>query len=571
MTSYTLFTKHKPAHYIYIDLVVSTRGVGELFFQLPAWRPGRYEPGNFARNIKKPEAFDNTGRPLSMKKTARDRWHVICDGTSEVKVTYSYFAAEMTAGSCFSDDSQMYVNPVHCCMYVDGRENEPHEIKLQVPAEWRVCSPAPFQSGTIRFASFDELADSPFFAAANVVSDHYVTAGKKFHLHFNGICRPDTDLIKRDFAAFTKYQVDFWGDFPQEDFHFLFQILPYRYYHGVEHSRCTVIVLGPGYALNSGDTYEDFLGVSSHELFHVWNVKTIRPAEMLPYDFTRENFARTGFVYEGFTTYYGDKSLLASGVFNERQYFKTLEERLQRHFHNYGRYNLSVADSSWDTWIDGYVPGAPYRKTSIYDEGCLVAFMLDVLILKQTDGARSLRDVCRLMYERFGKKSRGYTEADIVLLVSEVAGKDLQPFFDRCVFSPADFSDQLAECFAYLGLAMKKNPSGQTSERLYGFKTAEGTLGPKISSVASFSPAWKAGLFVGDEIVGLNGVVSKNNLNHWLAHFAGSEISVTYASQEMLKETMLVTSKKGEEYFFQPEMVFTTGTPGENFSNWLAK
>src|SRR6476659_10108647 len=202
--------------------------------------------------------------------------------------------------------------------------------------------------------------------------------GHTFFLHFVGECRPDFKKLKKDFRAFTKKQIEFWGDFPVQEYHFLFQVLPAKFYHGVEHQRSTVIAIGPGYAINSGSTYDDILGVSCHELFHTWNVKTIRPVEMHPYNLTRENYARTGYVYEGFTTYYGDKLLLNSKVFSVKQYFTTLQERLVKHFHNYGRYNLSVADSSWETWLDGYVPGAPYRKTSIYDEGNLVAFMLDV-------------------------------------------------------------------------------------------------------------------------------------------------------------------------------------------------
>jgi predicted metalloprotease with PDZ domain len=186
----------------------------------------------------------------------------------------------------------------------------------------------------------------------------------------------------------------FWQDCPVDEYHFIFQIVPYKFYHGVEHKKSTVITIGPGYAINGGDVYEDVLGVSCHELFHLWNIKTIRPIEMLPYDYTKENYSRSGYVYEGFTTYYGDKILLSSDVFNEQQYFVTLQERLLKHFHNFGRFSLSVTDSSWETWLDGYLPGAPYRKTNIYDEGCLIAFMLDVLILKATGNTKSLRDVC---------------------------------------------------------------------------------------------------------------------------------------------------------------------------------
>ena len=148
----------------------------------------------------------------------------------------------------------------------------------------------------------------------------------------------------------------------------------------------TVISLGPGEELMSQKMYASLLGVSSHELYHTWNVKQIRPKELLPYDYTKENYSRMGYLYEGVTTYMGDLYLKRSDVFSDEAFFKTQEENLQKHFHNGGRHNLSVADSSFDTWLDGYVMGVPNRKVSIYTEGALCAFMLDVCFLEKSAG-----------------------------------------------------------------------------------------------------------------------------------------------------------------------------------------
>jgi predicted metalloprotease with PDZ domain len=180
----------------------------------------------------------------------------------------------------------------------------------------------------------------------------------------------------------------------------------------VEHTNSTVIALGPSYGVMNNKGYEDLLGVSSHELFHAWNIKTIRPVEMMPYDYSRENYSRLGYVAEGVTTYYGDVMLLRSGVFTEEQYLKTFNELLEKHFNNFGRLNLSVADSSFDTWLDGYKQGVPGRKASIYTEGALCAFMLDIIIRKNSNNKRSLDDLMRLLYEEFGKKQRGYSEGE---------------------------------------------------------------------------------------------------------------------------------------------------------------
>lgn len=572
MIQYKLFLKNPSSHYIYVDLTIGNIQSDSITLQLPAWRPGRYELGNFAKNIKRVDVFDNKNNNLEYTKTSKDQWRINTKGVNEIKVTYSYFASELNAGACFADETQIYVNPVHLCMYVPERMNEEHKIELEIPDNYKIACQLPVTGKTLTAKSFDELADSPFIASAGIKTDAYEVDGVKFYLHFNGECQPDFEKIKKHFSAFTKTQFRFWGGCPVKEYHFLFQVLPFKFYHGVEHEKSTVIVLGPGYHLNDGKTYEDLLGVSSHELFHTWNVKYIRPAEMLPYDFSKENYARTGYVYEGFTTYYGDVMLRTSGVFNDEQYFETLEERLQKHFHNYGRYNLSVAASSWETWLDGYAPGAPYRKTSIYDEGNLVAFMLDVLIMKHTQNKKSLKDVCRALYNDFAKKGKGYSEQDMISLCENAAGVSLNDFFKKYVYGTEDFEPMLKECFEYVGVEMKKSASAYINESRFGFKTLEHAPLTKVTIVAPFSPAWKAGMSTGDDIMAVNGYSLKNDLNNWLNYFNDQDISLTVSSQGKIK-TLILPGKKSSNTFFDNHKLMlksdASASQKENFRKWL--
>jgi len=573
MIKYLMHQKNPASHYIYIDLFIDKINSDTLQLQLPAWRPGRYELGNFAKNVKRVDVFNEKNEAVNYSKINKDLWEINTKGCSAIKVTYSYYGAELNAGACFADTSQLYVNPVHCCMYIPGREKEEHIVELQVPDNYKIATSLKVEGKIMRAANFEELVDSPFVASAEIKTDYYEIGKTKFFLHFIGECKPDFEKIKKDFSAFTKKQIEFWGDCPVNEYHFLFQVLTHKFYHGVEHQKSTVIAIGPGYAVNSGKTYEDILGVSCHELFHTWNIKYIRPVEMLPYDYTKENYTRTGYVYEGFTTYYGDKLLLSSGVFNEQQYFETLKERLVKHFHNFGRYNLSVADSSWETWLDGYVPGAPYRKTNIYDEGNLIALMLDVKIIRATKNKKTLRDACVLLYERFGKKNTGYSEQDIISVVNEVSGIDLADFFKTYVYTANDFEVPLKECFEYLGIDFTKEKNEHTCEHYFGFKVVDSGHFSKVSLVAPYSPAWKAGLFSGDEIMAVNGVMIKNNFNSWLHYFLEeNEISLAVNSNEHLKTIILQKDKKGNVYFFDPVIKLkTTGLNNElveNFGKW---
>lgn len=574
MMHYTFYQKNPASHYVYIDLLINEINTEKIQLQLPAWRPGRYELGNYAKNVKRVDVLNDKGEALNYTKLNKDLWEISTAGANSIKVTYSYYAAELNAGACYADASQLYINPVHCCLYQPNRMNERHEVELQIPDTYKIACSLKREGKMLVADSFDELADSPFIASAGIQSDYYECAGIRFYLHFNGECQPDFAKLKKDFTAFTKAQIDFWRDFHYDEYHFLFQILPQKFYHGVEHKKNTVIAIGPGYHLNQEHVYNEVLGVSSHELFHSWNIKTIRPIEMQPYDFTQENYARTGYVYEGFTTYYGDKFLLTSKVFNQKQYFDTLQERLQKHFHNFGRFNLSVAQSSWETWLDGYLPGAPYRKTNIYDEGSLVAFMLDVMILQHSNNTKSLRDVCRILYEDFGKKEIGYTEQDVIKIVSDCCSADQTNFFLEIVYATADYEAALKPAFEYLGLELQLQNATLACENTFGFKVQDVNGSTRIGLVAPYGPAWKSGLFAGDEIIAVNDSAVRNNLNSLLNYYAEQEIiTISAISAEKLKTFELKKDAKGNCFFKLPQIIEKTERTAAQqaaFDAWLS-
>jgi predicted metalloprotease with PDZ domain len=541
MTNYHFSYKNASTQYVDIAVTIPAGGLNMLSVQLPAWRPGRYELGNFAKNVKGFRIEDEQGKPVAFEKITKDCWEVETHGLENIILKYSYYANMLNAGSTWLDNNQLYVNPVNCCVYAAGMENYPCRVEIDVPRNYKLACgekhTEEFSDTGVKLAfeteDFDRLADTPFIASATTKHDTYEEAGTLFHLWFVGECKPGFEKIKADFKAFTAKQIAVMGSIPVKEYHFYFQILPTPFHHGVEHLTSTVIGLGPSYKLMMGEVYEDFLGVSSHELFHVWNIKTIRPAEMLPYDFTGENYFTTGFVAEGVTTYYGDTFLLRSKVFNNDTYFALLADTIQRHYHNYARHNYSVAASGFDTWLDGYVPGAPQRKVSIYNEGCLLAFALDVQIRKHSNNQHSLDDVMRRLYEDFGLKNRGYLADDYKTLAEVAAGSNFDDFFADYIFGTKPYNDLLNESLAYLGLELVEKPSGQYAERIFGFKTDGG----KVATIAPHSPAEKAGLTIGDTLVAVNGFTG--SFNDWFNYFACETVKLTVNNGGVLKDIYL--------------------------------
>lgn len=464
-------------HYIAVDArLTDIQHQSEIELQLPAWRPGRYELQQFAKNIQRFTIVDGEGNPLPFQKITKDRWRVQTNGATELIARYNYYALLPTpnllnAGSSFVNDTLLYVNPVNLCVYTEGRIDEPCSLELAIPDSWTVACglsrPGIKQTDakTLWAADFYELADCPLVAAPVLQHVQYEVGSVLFHVWIQGGRRTDGDLafdaerIRQDFSRFSEKQVTLFGEFPEQDYHFLTLVLPVPYYHGVEHRNSTVLVLGPN---DEGEgLYQDLLGVSSHELFHAWNIIRIRPIELLPYDFTQENYFSTCFVAEGVTTYYGDLMLRQSGVFTDEAYLKELQVLFKRHFENNGRAFQSLVESSWDLWLDGYDKGVPDRKVSVYHKGAIVALILDLHIRRLTDHTRSLDDVMRLMWQRFGKPFMGYTLDDYRAITEAVAGESLDWYYNLCIFGNQPLETKLNEYLAWVGLqVVYEEPQG---------------------------------------------------------------------------------------------------------------
>lgn len=538
-------------HYVDIEFIAGNINSDELEIQLPAWRPGRYELGNFAKNVQKWTAFDEKGNKLSSQKISKDRWKIQTKGISEIHVKYNYYAAEINAGSTFLDATQLYMNPVNCCVYIPERINEKCELELHLPQDYVVACglpalPAKTKNEKCFSASdFHELADSPFIASNSLQHNKFMYESIEFNLWFQGECRPDWEKLNSDFGKFCSHQVAMMKKSPFKEYHFLFQILPQKIYHGVEHTTSTVIALGPGYNLMKGELYEDLLGVSCHELFHAWNVKTIRPVEMQPYDYTKENYSKLGYVCEGVTTYYGDYLLYRCGVFNEEQYFGTFNERLQKHFDNAGRFNMSVADSSFDTWLDGYAPGIPNRKTNIYDEGNLLAFITDMFIRKHSNNKNSLDDVMRHLYEEFALKQKGYSEKDYKGLVEHYANAPFTEIFDHYFNGTKDYEPLLREATDYIGCELVKHNSTKFQEHALGIKVHEAAGVCKVTAVYPGSVADLAGISLNDDLMAINNMQIRpdntgTNFTEWCSYFGNQRLQLAVASNALVKTIELV-------------------------------
>ncbi|MDG2152565.1 MAG: PDZ domain-containing protein [Crocinitomicaceae bacterium] len=519
-TQFKLSIPNSHQQYLHVELIVrSISDQTEIF--LPTWRPGRYELGNFAKNIKAFKVFSDKNKVLYYKKTSKHCWSIDSKDTKYVRIQYQYYSAELNAGSTFVNNKLLYVNPVNCLIYSKEQFNNPIKIDFEIPENWLIASSLKhINKRSYSVESFDELFDTPVICSPHLVSKTYEVNGSNFIIWFNDLAGIDWDRLVKDFKKFTQKQIDDFGEFPNKEFHFLIHTPNYPLYHGVEHLKSTVIALGPKYDV-FGKLYSELLGVSSHELYHVWNVKSIRPYEMKPYNFESENYSKLGYVYEGVTTYLGDLYLLKSGVFSLNSYLKELERQFQKHFDNHGRFNYSVGESSYDTWLDGYVKGVPGRKVSIYVEGCLLAFVTDFMIRKANNNKIGLERVMKQMYYHPDIVENGYQEATYREILESVSSISFKELFDNYVNGIHSYEGILTDALDYFGLELSRTPSPSYAESVLGIKTIQNKDKTRIIDISPGSPADMSGLTLGDEIIAVNNTMVNKNLDKWLKYFDG--------------------------------------------------
>ncbi len=438
---------------------------GAWTLQLPTWRPGRYELGNFAQYVLWVEGMDSQGQRMRLAKQDLHAWRVP-DGVRQVE--WVFHADILNAGSTCVQDDLFYVNPVNCFMYDLGRQDLAAEVALTdltldptSESGWALAVAMPWEERdgvpTMHARDVQHLMDSPWMASPKLWHDSYREQGLDVHIWVHDTLPQDPARFVADHVAFTRSQLSYFGTFPTDEYHFLYLFPDRDVRHGVEHEDSTVIALGPAERVRSEEGYMEILGIASHELYHAWNVKRIRPAEWTPYDFTGPCPSELGYVAEGVTTYMGDLFLFEAGIVDLQGWCGLMTKLLERHVNNPGRLNLSVAASSYDTWLDGYKMGVRGRKGSIYVEGAVLAFLCDTRIMERTDGKASLSTAMRLLWERYGQPRTGLTADMYWDVLAEVAGERLDDLRRDHAEGIVDTWEPLVHAMSTQGLTLSKH------------------------------------------------------------------------------------------------------------------
>ncbi|MGY6561325.1 MAG: M61 family metallopeptidase [Luteibaculaceae bacterium] len=480
---------------------IATNNKEKLVLQLPYWRPGRYQHANYMRNLFNLELFDQDGKLLSFEKLSREKIQLTTKGCKEITISYQYHADELDAGSTYCDDTQIYINPVNCIFFDESEPDQAFSIFVKHPENY-TCATALKKDGNFLMAkNFQELFDSPIIFSSNAIHETFAVDSVNFHVFIHGASQVNTKKIIESFEKFTIAQFQAFGDFPVKEYWYLIQIKPESFYHGVEHQTSTVIALGPKNTLNTPDGIQKLLEISSHELYHTWNVKFIRPTEMHPYIFSRENYSVCTYIAEGVTTYFGDQTLLRAGVLSQDWFNRDMGEKINGHIKARHTQNIPLAQAAQETWVDGYQKRKAGRDVNIYREGALVSFLLDAHIIINSKATKSLDTVMQALYNQ-AKLGKSYTEKDFINFCVQFGGKSVEPIFEKYVHQSESPLFELLEVLPKIGLQLEPKKAFADIKEMLGYETDKLDF---ITQLTETGEAKKAGVKRGDRIISING------------------------------------------------------------------
>ncbi len=509
---YTVSMPRPETHYFEVSGRIEGVTGPQLRLVMPVWTPGSYLVREFARHVQDFSASSER-KPLLWEKVGKNVWQIETGGASVVEVKYRVYANDLGVRTSDLDDEHAFFNGANLFLYPEGRLREPYKLTVVPKPDWQVATgldPAPGEANTFIAPDYDVLVDSPVEMSRFEALEFSVN-GIPHTIAIHGPTRFDRARMVGDVRRIVEKQAELFGDIPYKRYVFILHA-GLGGGGGLEHLNSTALQTGK-LSFRKERDWEGFLSLVSHEFFHLWNVKRIRPQALGPFDYTRENYTRMLWFSEGVTDYYADLVLARAGLVTPKRYLKMLAKTIYTYRSTPGRLVQSASAASFDAWIKEYRPdeNSVNSRISYYDKGYMLGLLLDLEIRSRTSGARSLDDVMRFLNENFAKKGTGFPEAEFPRVVEQMSGAAMDAFW-------ADYVDGVKELpfEEYLqkaGLLLGAKPAPEEEddrEKLdtvsFGVLTQERGGRLWVESVPTGSPAEAAGINAGDEILTLNGI-----------------------------------------------------------------
>lgn len=568
--------------------------------KLPTWRTGKYEVLDQAGDIRWYRARDGAGRELAVEKTDKTTWRIDTGGASTVVMEYEIYANDLANRTKHVDDTHAFLDASATMMYTPERRDEPASVRVRAPEGWHIATglePEPGDPTLFVAADYDVLVDSPL-----EIGEHdrlsFEAAGVPHEIVIWGSEDYDAEALIDDFISIVEAQAEMFGGLPYERYVFMVHATE-EAGGATEHLNSTILQTSPR-SLTDEERYERWLGTVSHELFHVWNVKLMRPAGISPYDYTAENYTRLLWVAEGTTSYYDELMLVRAGISEPDDYFEELAEGLERQARRPGRHVQSLEQSSFDAWIKFNVPSPDHVNTTVsfYAKGALVSLLLDMAIREASgtepdrEGA-SLDDVLSDLFAGTGWGSSGYTPERFQAAAERRAGRDLDTFFERYVRGTADLD--FGSALAVVGLELRRDEDeegegeesedrededgddeegdGEEEDEPDAYLGLDLGSDGTVDAVREDGPAFEAGVQVGDLVLALDGEhLTGSDLDDLLEDVTpGERIELTVARRGRLHTLAFDTARRNSAEWTIRRVEAPTDAQRAAYERWLGQ
>ncbi len=503
---YTLSFPAPHTHYVEVEASYPTEGRAQVELMMAVWTPGSYLIREYARHVEALTAADPGRGPLPVEKTRKNRWRVSTNGARAISVRYRVYAHEMSVRTNWVDDEMAILNgaPTFITL-VESPSRRAHEVRVVLPRGWKASfsamKPGPGGANSYVAPDYDTLVDSPIVAGTPAVYEFSVQGKPHYLVNFRERGNWNGAQATRDLAAVSLAIAGFWRNVPFDRFYFFNVIGAAR--NGLEHRDSTLLNTPQP---STREVYLEWLSLASHEYFHAWNGKRLRPIELGPFDYENEVYTKGLWFVEGLAEYYADLMLVRASVATRDEMLGALSGQIRLLQTTPGRLEQSVEMASYDAWIKYYRSdeNTPNSAISYYVKGAVVGFLLDANIRRMTGGTRSLDDVMRLMLGRFAAE-KGFTTDDVRAAVVETVGQahatEIRAWVDRAVSTTAELD--YAPATDWFGLRL--TPS-TTPRSWLGVATRSDGPQTIVTGVRRGSPAAAAGLSLLDEIASVDGI-----------------------------------------------------------------
>jgi predicted metalloprotease with PDZ domain len=546
---HTLSFPQKNNQYVHINSKFTVASE-QLELSLPSWNPGSYLIRDFAANLERLQASDSDGRQLGVLKISKNRWRVDTRGVAELTLDYDVWAGRINVAESWVESDYALLNGAGMFLYNEQTRHWPQSVRVEMPGSWSALHTSLKQpQGEPYFLArdYDELLDSPILAGNTVAYDFEVNA-QSYSLVLSGEnALWDGAAAARDTASIVKAQLDFWGVNPF-DRKYLFLNLFMDKFSGLEHDHSTVMMCSP-WQMRGREDYIKWLGLVSHEFFHSWNIRRMRPAALAEYDYDQEVYTRELWLAEGLTSYYDNLLLFRGSLIDVSDYFKLLAEEFRDYETTPGRQVRSAELASFDTWIKQYKPDSNKVNSTVsyYRKGSLIGFVSDMEIRRKTKNRASLDTVMREMYSRYGPggiSQDGYPPGAFEDIVESTAGPEVRKIVEDMLKTTSD--PDIDRALDWYGLELQRTPDLPKGEQ------APGGIGVKWEVSGSVllaehvflgHPGAAVGVLPGDELLAINGLrVTPENYQQRLQKLRPDEqIELTLARHGRLINLPLIT------------------------------